>query len=222
VRLVARDLIRFSWRGWRRFAYDFLVIQIGFLLFGLSIDIMVRANLGLSSWDVLHMALTYHLPISLGEASVGVAFVVVLVDVILREPLGWGTIMNMLFIGTWIDVLKPFVPAVPSVLWVQLVYLMLGTLLMGFGTAIYIGVDAGAGPRDSLMLALSRIGNVSLRWSRTLLESATVLVGWLLGGPFWVGTIISAIAIGPSVQLAFRILKVRTSDSQRPLARTQV
>jgi uncharacterized membrane protein YczE len=161
------------------------------------------------------MALTYHLPISLGEASVGVAFVVVLVDVILREPLGWGTIMNMLFIGTWIDVLKPFVPAVPSVLWVQLVYLMLGTLLMGFGTAIYIGVDAGAGPRDSLMLALSRIGNVSLRWSRTLLESATVLVGWLLGGPFWVGTIISAIAIGPSVQLAFRILKVRTSDRSK-------
>ena len=208
---MARDFIKFRWMGWRRFAYDFFVIQIGFLLFGLSIDIMVQANLGLSSWDVLHMALTYHLPISLGEASVGVAFVVVLVDVILREPLGWGTIMNMFFIGAWIDALKPFVPAVPSVLWVQVVYLLLGTLVMGFGTAIYIGVDAGAGPRDSLMLALSRIGGVSLRWSRTLLESATVLVGWLLGGPFWLGTIISAIAIGPTVQLAFRILKVRTS-----------
>jgi uncharacterized membrane protein YczE len=184
---------------------------MGCLLFGLSVDMMVQANLGLSSWDVLHMALTHHLPISLGEASVGVAFVVVLVDVILREPLGWGTIMNMLFTGAWIDVLKPSVPAVPSVIWVQVVYLMLGTLVMGFGTAIYIGVDAGAGPRDSLMLALSRISKVSLRWSRTLLESAIVLVGWLLGGPFWVGTIISAIAIGPSVQLAFRILKVRTS-----------
>ena len=208
---MARDFIKFRWMGWRRFAYDFFVIQIGFLLFGLSIDIMVQANLGLSSWDVLHMALTYHLPISLGEASVGVAFVVVLVDVILREPLGWGTIMNMFFIGAWIDALKPFVPAVPSVLWVQVVYLLLGTLVMGFGTAIYIGVDAGAGPRDSLMLALSRIGKVSLRWSRTLLESATVLVGWLLGGPFWLGTVISAIAIGPTVQLAFRILKVRTS-----------
>lgn len=208
---MARDFIKFRWMGWRRFAYDFFVIQIGFLLFGLSIDIMVQANLGLSSWDVLHMALTYHFPISLGEASIGVAFVVVLVDVILREPLGWGTIMNMLFIGIWVDALKPFVPAVPSVFWVQVVYLLLGTLVMGFGTAVYIGVDAGAGPRDSLMLALSRIGKVSLRWSRTLLESATVLVGWLLGGPFWLGTIISAVTIGPAVQLAFRILRVRTS-----------
>ena len=183
-------------------------MQIGLLLFGLSVDMMVQAKLGLSSWDVLHMALTYHLPISLGEASIGVAFVVVLVDVILREPLGWGTIANMLFIGVWIDALKPFVPVVPNILWVQVVYLLLGTLTMGFGTAIYIGVDAGAGPRDSLMLALSRIGKLSLRWSRTLLESATVLVGWILGGPFWVGTIISAIVIGPAVQLAFRILKV--------------
>jgi len=198
--------------GWRRFAFDFLVIQIGFLLFGLSIDMMVQANLGLNSWDVLHMALTYHLPVSLGEASIGVGLVVVLMDVILGEPLGWGTITNMIFIGVWIDALKPFVPDVPDVLWVQVTYLLLGTLVMGFGTALYVGVDAGAGPRDSLMLALSRIGKVSLRWSRTLLESATVLVGWLLGGPFWVGTIISAFAIGPAVQFAFKILRVRTSQ----------
>ena len=198
--------------GWRRFAFDFLVIQIGFLLFGLSIDMMVQANLGLNSWDVLHMALTYHLPVSLGEASIGVGLVVVLLDVVLGEPLGWGTITNMIFIGIWIDALKPFVPDVPDVLWVQVTYLLLGTLVMGFGTALYVGVDAGAGPRDSLMLALSRIGKVSLRWSRTLLESATVLVGWLLGGPFWVGTIISAFAIGPAVQFAFKILRVRTSQ----------
>ena len=198
--------------GWRRFAYDFLVIQIGFLLFGLSIDMMVQANLGLNSWDVLHMALTYHLPVSLGEASIGVGFVVVLMDVILREPLGWGTITNMIFIGVWIDALKPFVPDVPDILWVQVTYLLLATLVMGFGTALYIGADAGAGPRDSLMLAISRKGKMSLRLSRTLLESATVLAGWLLGGPFWVGTIISAFAIGPAVQFAFKILRVRTSQ----------
>jgi len=201
--------------GWRRFARDFFVIQIGFMLFGLSINMMVQANLGLGPWDVLHMALTHHFPISLGEASIGVAFIIVLVNVILREPLGWGTITNMIFIGVWVDALKPFVPATPSIFWVQIAYLLLGTLVMGFATAIYIGVDAGAGPRDSLMLALSRIGKTSLRWSRTLLELTASLVGWLLGGPLWLGTIISAIAIGPAVQLAFRILKVHPSKHVR-------
>ena len=207
------EIFKFRWMGWRRFAYDFLVIQFGFVLFGLSIDIMVRANLGLGPWDVLHMALTYHLPITLGEASIGVAFVVVLLDVILREPLGWGTIANMIFIGVWIDILKPFVPSVPSVFWIQIAYLLLGTIVMGFATAIYIGVDAGAGPRDSLMLALSRLSKTSVRRARTIIEVTAVTVGWLLGGPAWIGTIVSALAIGPAVQLAFKLLRVRPSKS---------
>lgn len=215
MRFVTKGIFRFHWMGWRRFARDFLVIQIGFLLFGLSIDMMVQADLGLSSWDVLHMALTRHLPISLGQASIGVAFIVVVVDVILGEPLGWGTVLNMIFIGVWIDALKPFVPGVPSIFWAQVAYLLLGTLVMGFGTAIYIGVDAGAGPRDSLMLALTRIGKTSLRWSRTLLETTVVVIGWLLGGPLWLGTVISAVTIGPAVQFAFRILKVKSSGHVR-------
>ena len=208
---VKSQVFKFRWRGWRRFAYDFLVIQFGFVLFGLSIDMMVRANLGLGPWDVLHMALTYHLPITLGEASIGVAFVVVFLDVILREPLGWGTIANMIFIGVWIDILKPFVPSVPSVFWIQIAYLLLGVMVMGFATAIYVGVNAGAGPRDSLMLALSRSGKMSVRRARTILEVIAVVVGWLLGGPAWLGTLISALAIGPAVQLAFRLLKIRPS-----------
>jgi uncharacterized membrane protein YczE len=204
------EVFRFRWVGWRRFAYDFFVIQIGFLLFGLAVDIMVRANVGLGPWDVLHMSLTYHLPITLGEASIGVAALIVLVDIVLRQSLGWGTIANMLFIGIWIDLLKPFVPTVPSVFWIQIPYLLLGTLIMGLATAIYVGVDAGAGPRDSLMLALSRFGKTSLRRSRTCLEITAVAVGWVLGGPAWVGTLIFAITIGPAVQLAFKLLGVRT------------
>ena len=189
--------------------------RFGFLLFGLSIDIMVQADLGLDPWDVLQMALTHHFPISLGEASIGVAFIVVIVDVILGEPLGWGTILNTIFIGVWVDALKPFVPTIPSVFWAQVAYLLLGTLVMGFGTAIYVGVDAGAGPRDSLMLALSRIGKTSLRWSRTLLESTIAVIGWLLGGPLWLGTILFAATIGPAVQLAFGVLKVKPSKRMR-------
>ncbi|MGA2783132.1 MAG: hypothetical protein ABSF09_00335 [Candidatus Bathyarchaeia archaeon] len=202
------EFFRFHWMGWRRFGYDFFMIQVGFGLFGLSTDIMVQANLGLDPWNVLHMALTYHLPITLGEASIAVAFIMTLFDVLLKEPIGWGTLANVIFIGLWIDVLKPIVPSAPSLFLIQVAYLLLGTLVMGFATAIYIGVDAGAGPRDSMMLALSRVGKTSLRVARTCLEIAAVTVGWVLGGPAWLGTLIFAVTIGPSVQLAFKILKV--------------
>jgi len=207
-------VFKFTWSGWKRLAYDFFVIQIGFLLFGLAIDVMVQASLGLDPWDVLQMALTYHFPVTLGESSIGVAFIIIVIDVALREPLGWGTIANMIFIGVWIDLLKPYVPQVPSVFLVQLAYLLLGVLIMGFATAIYIGVDAGAGPRDTLMLALSRLGKTSVRIARTCIEVTVVAVGWLLGGPAWLGTLVAAIAIGPAVQLGFKILKVRTSNSE--------
>jgi uncharacterized membrane protein YczE len=209
------ELFRFRWLGWKRFGCDFFVIQIGFALFGLATDMMVQANLGLDPWDVLHMALSYHLPITLGEASIGVAFLMILLDLLLKERIGWGTFANMIFIGVWIDALRPLVPAVPRVFLIQVVYLLLGTLFMGFGTAIYVGVDAGAGPRDSMMLALSRAGKTSLRVARTCLEISAVTLGWLLGGPAWLGTLIFAITIGPAVQLAFRLLKVCTITTSK-------
>ena len=203
------QLIQFRWLGWRRFAYDFCIIQIGFLLFGLSIDVIVKASIGLDSWDVFQMALTYHLPITLGESNIGVALLVVLFDVILREPLGWGTLANAIFIGVWVDVLRPYTPIIPELIPLQIIYILLGTLIMGFATAIYIGVDAGAGPRDTLMLGISRVGKVSVRVARTCLEVTVVILGWLLGGPVWLGTLIAALAIGPAVQFAFKILRVR-------------
>jgi uncharacterized membrane protein YczE len=205
---------RLHWMGWRRFGRDFLLIQFGFLLFGLAINMMVQANLGLAPWDVLHMALTFHLPITLGEASIGVAVVVVLLDLLLREPIGWGTLANMVFIGVWIDAMKPFVPPVPAVLWIQTAYLLAGTVVMGFATAVYIGVDAGAGPRDSLMLAVARLRRTSVRVARTIIEVIAVVTGWFLGGPAWIGTIIFALSIGPSVQLAFKILRIRTAQTE--------
>jgi len=157
------------------------------------------------------MALTYHLPITLGEASIGVAFLVVVIDIILKEPLGWGTLANVVFIGVWVDVLRPYVPPVPHLILIQIAYLLLGTLIMGFATAVYVGVDAGAGPRDTLMLAMSRLGKTSLRVARTAIEVTVVALGWVIGGPAWLGTLIAAIAIGPAVQLGFKVLKVRTS-----------
>lgn len=80
---------------------------------------------------------------------------------------------------------------------------------MGIATAIYIGVDAGAGPRDSLMLAVKRTTGLSLRLARTSIEIFVVLIGWILGGPLGLGTLVFALLIGPAVQLGFRIFRVK-------------
>src|SRR6185503_12380338 len=107
------------WNGWRQFIRDFVVIQIGFLLFGLSIVILVKANLGNTPWVVLEGALINYLPLTLGQAIIVVAVVIALIDLVLKQPLGWGTLANVFSIGWWVDVLTPFTPAPPPNLWLQ-------------------------------------------------------------------------------------------------------
>ena len=194
---------------WKTFPRDFAIIQIGFALFGLAISMMIRGNLGTSAWVVLEAALAYKLGITVGAMTVIMGFIVLISAVAMRERLGWGTLANILSIGPWIDLWNSFIPPVTDNLWLQFGMLLTAIVLMGLGSAIYIGVDAGAGPRDSLMLAIKRTTGVSIRVARAVIEITVVFIGWLLDGPVGIGTVIYALLIGPSVQWGFKVFNVR-------------
>jgi uncharacterized membrane protein YczE len=195
---------------WNSFLRDFLVIQIGFALFGLSIATMIRSNLGTSPWAVLEVAISKLTGITPGRMSIIVGFIVLLGALALREKIGWGTISNILFIGLWEDLFLGMLPSVENNVILQMSMLLSAILMMGIASAIYIGVDAGAGPRDSLMLAVHRTTNLSLRLGRAIIEIIVVALGWFLGGPLGVGTLLFALLIGPSVQWAFKLFRVQT------------
>ena len=195
---------------WNTFLRDFFVIQIGFALFGLSIATMIRSNVGTSPWALLEVAVSGLTGITPGRMSIIVGFVVLLGALALREKIGWGTLSNILFIGLWEDMFLGFIPSVENHLILQSLMLLGAVFMMGIASAIYIGVDAGAGPRDSLMLAVHRTSGLSLRLGRAIIEIIVVTVGWLLGGPLGFGTVIFALLIGPSVQWAFKLFKVQT------------
>lgn len=195
---------------WNTFLRDFLVIQIGFALFGLAIATMIRSNLGTSPWALLEVAISKLTGITPGRMSIIVGFAVLLLALALRERIGWGTLGNIVFIGLWEDMFLGIIPSVENNLLLQLGMLLSAVFTMGIASAIYIGVDAGAGPRDSLMLAVHRTTNLSIRLGRAIIEIIVVTVGWILGGPLGFGTVIFALLIGPSVQWAFKLFKVQT------------
>lgn len=194
---------------WNTFPRDFIRIQIGFILFGLAISLMIRGNIGTSAWVVLEAALAYKLGITVGTMTVIMGFIVLVSAVLMREKLGWGTLANILSIGPWVDMWNSFMPSVTDNLPLQIAMLLSAILFMGLGSAIYIGVDAGAGPRDSLMLAIKRTTGVSIRVSRAIIEITVVTVGFLLGGPAGIGTLVYALLIGPSVQWGFKVFNVQ-------------
>jgi len=193
---------------WKTFPRDFLVIQIGFAIFGLSIATMIRSNLGTSPWAVLEVAMSKLTGITPGRMSIIVGFAVLLIALVLREKIGWGTISNILFIGLWEDMFLGMIPSVENNLLIQGAMLLAAIFAMGIASAIYIGVDAGAGPRDSLMLAFHRTTGISIRLGRAIIEIIVVAVGWFLGGPLGAGTVIFALLIGPAVQWSFKLFNV--------------
>lgn len=194
---------------WNTFARDFIVIQIGFALFGLSIALTIESNLGTGTWSVFEVALANITGLSVGMITVIVGFSVLIIALALREKVGWGTLGNILCIGPWLDLCLWLLPSIKNNLFLQTTMLLVAVLIQGIASAIYIGVDAGAGPRDSLMLAVHRTTKISLRLARAIIELSVFLLGWLLGGPAGIGTLIFAILIGPAVQWAFKLFHVK-------------
>lgn len=199
---------------WKSFPKEFLIIQIGFLLYGLSIALAIRANLGTGTWAVLDVAISKLSGLTPGTITVMVGFAVLMASLIMREQIGWGTLGNILSIGPWLDLALYFIPSVEGNWPVQLLMILAGVLLQGIATAIYIGVNAGAGPRDSLMLAISRTTGLSYRLSRGIIEVSVLTIGWLLGGPAGIGTAIHALLVGVAMQWAFRVFRVQPHRNQ--------
>ncbi len=193
---------------WSAFPQDFLRLQIGYLMFGFSIALMIRGRLGTGAWAVLEVALSRILGVTPGTMTVAMGFLVLFIALALREKVGWATLGNIISIGPWEDLALWLIPDVQYTLPLQIAMLLTSILTMGMATAIYIGVDAGAGPRDSLMLALKRATGMSIRLTRGVIEASVVTLGWLLGGPVGAGTLVFALLIGPAVQWGFKVFNV--------------
>ncbi|PVG81428.1 hypothetical protein DDE18_18250 [Nocardioides gansuensis] len=175
-------------------------LVVGLWLYGVSLALMVRGDLGLAPWDVLHSGFIRHVPMTLGQAVVLFSFVVLLLWIPLREKPGIGTIANAVLVGLAADATLAVLDRPDSL--VARVGLMIGGVaLCGLASALYIGAQFGRGPRDGLMTGLARRTGLSLRLVRTALEVTVVLLGLALGGVLGLGTVLYALAIGPLTQL---------------------
>ena len=205
---------------WNTFIRDFFVIQFGFMLYGLALSLIVRANLGTGTWLVLEVALANILKIKIGTMTVLDGFMVLGIALLLRERVGWGTLANILIIGPWLNLFLELISTPKDNFVLQIGMFLLGILIQGIATAVYIGVDAGAGPRDSLMLAIKRTTGISYRLARGVIEVSVLVIGWLLGGPAGIGTAIHALLIGTAMQWAFKVFKVQPHRHQESAPKT--
>jgi uncharacterized membrane protein YczE len=174
-------------------------LYVGLVLYGVSIAVLVQAELGLMPWSVLDQGLSRSTGLTLGTVSILVGVVVLLSWVPLRQRPGVGTISNVLVIGLALDASLAVLPEADG-LPLRVVMVLGGVVLNALATAAYIGVHLGPGPRDGLMTGLVRRTGRSVRLVRTGIEVVVVVLGVLLGGTLGVGTLVYAVGVGPLVQ----------------------
>lgn len=190
-------------------------LLIGLFLFAVGVVANLNSGLGMSPWGVLNVGVSNITPLTLGQASQVIGLVVIAIGWALGFAPGFGTLMNMYFIGLFIDLIIAWelIPT-PTDPMFQYLLLILSVAVLGVGSLFYMGVQLGAGPRDGLMLGLVRKLDKQVAYVRAGIEGTVLILGYLLGGPVGVGTVITALTTGYSVQLFFRLGRFNSKSKQ--------
>ena len=191
----------------------FANLIFGLFLYALGIAITMKANLGYAPWDVFHQGISNMIGITIGNASILVGLIICVTVALAGEKLGLGTILNMILIGFFLDLIlaldriplmKDFLPGV--------IMMIVGLFVISIATYFYLGSGFGAGPRDGLMVVLERKTGLPVGLCRAILESMVVFLGWLMGGPVGLGTAFAAFGIGFCIQVTFMLFKFRATE----------
>lgn len=194
----------------------------GLFLFALGVVMTLRAELGISPWDVLADGIHLHTPLTFGMAVIAIGAVLITVAAAFGIRPGPGTLANMLLIGVFADLMLATDIGAgldDDRLILRVAVLLGGVAVIGLGSALYIGAQLGAGPRDSLMVTVATRTGWSVRLSRTIIEGSALLLGAILGGSVGIGTAVFAVTIGPSVHFFFDLFGMDGAGKRMP-ART--
>ncbi len=193
----------------------YLALFVGLFVVGNGIVFTINANLGVNPWDVLHIGIANQTGISIGRVIQVVGLILVAVSYFFKVKIYIGTVLNMIFLGFFVDLVIEwgYVPQ-PDLIWQRIILYITGVVVFGFGVAVYISANLGAGPRDSLMLALTKASAYRIGTIRTVMEITAAGLGFILGGPLGIGTVIFALTIGFFMELGFAIInKIKTTSS---------
>lgn len=190
---------------------------LGLVGYGISLEFLLQAGLGASSWTVLAEGVSAQTGLSFGWATNLIAVLVLLFWIPLRELPGLGTVLNVVLVGVSADAAASFI-AEPSSFAHQLGYFVLGLLMLTFFDALYLGARFGSGPRDGLMTGAVRVTGRPIWVVRTVIELTVLLFGWAMGGTFGAGTVLIAVLMGPMVQIFLGFTTVRLKLDETPAA----
>ena len=204
---VKEDIIKsYFTENWGRFLLKMPSLLLGLFLFAVGVVANLYSDLGTAPWTVLHVGLSKIISLTLGQTSQLVGFIVLVIGWGLGIPPGLSTFANMYFIGYFIDLIMIWkILPMPGDLMGRYAMLLFSVAMIGVASLFYMKVQLGAGPRDGLMVGLVSKLDRPVSTIRTAIEVTVLVIGFLLGGPVGIGTLVNALLMGPAVQASFRL-----------------
>ena len=186
-----------------------LKASAGLFVFSFGSYLCIPANVGLSPWTAFSAGAAHASGLSFGTVSIITSAVILVADWLLKEQLGIATVLDALLVGIFIDFflyldLIPQINSFPA----GIALLLAGQVFISAGSYFYMSPALGCGPRDSLMIAISkRAEKLPIGFIRGLIEGTALLIGWMLGAKVGIGTVISVFGIGFLLQITFKIFR---------------
>jgi len=193
-------------QNWLNFLKRLPFLFFGLFLFAVGVVANLHSNLGVNPWGVLHVGITNITPLSIGQTTQVVGFAVIILGWLMGFAPGFGTLANMYFVGFFTDLIIGWdlIP-VQTEITRQLGLLLFSIVIIGIASLFYLKVQLGAGPRDGLMIGLVKKLNKPVAYVRGAIEITALILGYLMGGPVGIGTLVTALTVGYSVQLFFKL-----------------
>ena len=193
----------------RKIVLQWLRIVFGLLVFAFGVHLTIYANIGLAPWDCLGMGIAKHTPLNYGLAMTAMALVILCIDLWMKERIGFGTIIDAVLTGNFVQMFNDLNQLKENrSLGLGIVIMLGGFVFMALGMWIYMKGEQCCGPRDSLLVGLGkRLPKVPIGIVEVMLWAAVLLIGWLLGGPVGIGTLISTFGAGLVMQVVYNMLK---------------
>ncbi len=193
---------------------NMVLAAAGLFIFAIGIYLTIRANIGVAPWDVLNQGLTKRTGFLYGNVMIMVSLTVIILDVLMKEPIGMGMLLDTLVVGKTVDLMNYLDLVKPrQTLWGGVLLLLAGILLLAVGMRIYMALGLGCGPRDTFLVALcKRFPKLSIGALNVIMWATVTIIGWFLGGQVGVGTVISVVAMGPILQTLCTMTHFNAAD----------
>lgn len=185
--------------------FNMVLAAVSLFVNGFGVYLTIQANIGAGPWDVLNIGISKTLGILYGNASIAVSITILIIDIILKEPIGIAMFIDAFVVGKSVDFFNHInaVPAQSSLL-MGIVVMIAGLIVIAYTQFTYMVASLGCGPRDTLLVGLAkRLNKLPIGFVSIMLLSLATLIGWLLGGPVGIGTLICAFCAGPIMQFCF-------------------